>query len=249
MTTALEFALDRLSERPIKESTHREYLATLRVLGLEDMPVEKVTVALVHQRLNKVLSQGTRRKHSINVRACLGLKVPCPKAPQKVHTLPAIESLAEVFSPSSYRLHALGMLFAGLRIGEACVRQPLEGNVLTVDRQRLPDGTIAQAKTSGPVYIPSWLAQEYESYEWDRSHNTVYVGVKRAFRKAGYPRLTPHALRHAFATNLVKSGASPEVLRRQMRHHDVSVSLRYYVQTTVEDIESVVLSLHQPTKE
>jgi integrase/recombinase XerD len=50
-------------------------------------------------------------------------------------------------------------------------------------------------------------------------------------------------LRHAFATNLVAVGATPEILRRQMRHHDVSVSLRYYVQTTQADIASTVAKL------
>jgi integrase/recombinase XerD len=50
-------------------------------------------------------------------------------------------------------------------------------------------------------------------------------------------------LRHAFATNLVAAGATPEVLRRQMRHHDVAVSLRYYVQTSHEDVVRVVAAL------
>jgi len=247
MATALEVALERLSARPIKQTTQTSYLLTLRTLGLAELPAEQVTVSLVTQRLNTVLSPGTRRKHAINVRACLGVNVPCPKAPQKVHTLPPIQELATAFSKSSYRLHGLAMLYAGLRIGESCVAQPLDGTVLHVDRQRLPDGTLARAKTVGPVYIPEWLAEQYESYDFNRSHNTVYVGVKRALKKAGHPKLTPHALRHAFATNLVKNGAPPEVLRRQMRHHDVAVSLRYYVQTTADDITDVVALLQDPT--
>ncbi len=44
----------------------------------------------------------------------------------------------------------------------------------------------------------------------------------------------------AFATRLVNAECSPEVLRRQLRHHDVSVSLGFYVQTTQADVEGAV---------
>lgn len=87
--------------------------------------------------------------------------------------------------------------------------------------------------------LPAWLCDEYKVFQPAHCANTVYVGIKRAGRRAGL-ELNPHQLRHAFATNLVRFGASPEVLRRQMRHHDVVVSLRYYVQTTQADIEAVM---------
>ncbi|WP_436694849.1 tyrosine-type recombinase/integrase [Geodermatophilus sp. CPCC 205506] len=131
------------------------------------------------------------------------------------------------------------MLLAGLRLGEACTNQPVKGNVITVDRQRLPDGTISTPKTAGPVVVPQWFADEYRSHDFTRAANTVYVGIRRAGRKAAID-LTPHVLRHAFATSLVNAGCSPEVLRRQMRHHDVSVSLGFYVHTTTGDIEGAM---------
>jgi integrase len=131
------------------------------------------------------------------------------------------------------------MLYGGLRLGESCVNQPIQSTFITVDRQRLPDGTIATAKTSGPVFLPPWFAKEYRAFEFDRSANTVYVGIVRAGKKAGIC-LRPHMLRHAFATNLVHAGATPEVLRRQMRHHDVTVALRYYVQTKESDITALM---------
>jgi integrase len=131
------------------------------------------------------------------------------------------------------------MLFAGLRVAEACANQPIKGNVITVDRQRLPDGTISTPKTAGPVVVADWLADQYSGHDFTRACNTVYVGIRRAGRKAGI-ELTPHLLRHAFATNLVISGATPETLRRQMRHHDVGVSLCFYVHTTQADIEASI---------
>lgn len=244
MPTCLEFAQSRLNDRPIKESTYKEYLATLRVLAVADLPVEQATLALLNSRLQRVLTGSTRRKHAINLRACLGLPIPCPRPIQKVHDLPPLTVLREALERSPYAMWGLVMLYGGLRLGEACTAQALTGNVLTVDRQRRPDGHLSSAKTTGPVVLPGWLAQSYGAHDFDRAPNTVYVGIRRAGRRSNL-ELRPHMLRHAFATNLVAAGASPEVLRRQMRHHDVAVSLRYYVQTTTRDVEDVVTRLSQ----
>lgn len=239
MLTCLDVALERLSSKPLKESTVKEYLGTLRVLGLADLPHSRLTVGLVNTRLQRVLTPSTRRKHAINLRATLGINIPCPRPTQKVYALPPVSDLRKVLEQSPYAMWGLVMLFAGLRLGESCVRQPLTGNVLHVDRQRSPSGDVVTAKTSGPVLIPAWLAERYDGHDFERGHNTVYVGICRAGRRFGLT-LNPHQLRHAYATHLVKQGANPEVLRRQMRHHHVSVSLSYYVQVTDTDVADVV---------
>lgn len=237
--TCLETARERLSNRPIKETTLREYLATLRTLGLDDVPFDCVTVAMLTTRLQRILSPNTRRKHAINLRACLGVPIPCPKPVRREYELPPLDLLRSTLDKSPYRLWGYAMLFAGLRLGESCTNQPIQGNVLTVDRQRLPDGTISTPKTGGPVVVPDWFAYQYRNHDFTKAANTVYVGIRRAGRKAGI-QLTPHMLRHSFATSLVNAGCSPEVLRRQMRHHDVAVSLGFYVQTTRTDVEGAM---------
>lgn len=239
MPTCEELARTRLATRAIKDSTHSEYLGTLRNLGLADVDAETVSVAMLTARLSRVLNPNTRRKHAINLRACLGIAIACPKPTQTVYNLPPLEELHQALGRSTYAMWGYTMLYAGLRLGESCVKQPLDGNVLRVDRQRLPDGTISTSKTQGAVIIPDWLADAYRNFEPGRSGNTVYVGITRAGSKQNLT-IKPHMLRHAFATNLVRLGATPEVLRRQMRHHDVTVSLRYYVQTTEQDIQDLM---------
>lgn len=242
MPTCLEVALERLRHRAIKESTHREYLATLRRLDLADVPFDDVTVAMLNTRLDQVLTASTRRKHAINLRACLGLPVRCPRPESKTYDLPPLSELHAAIAASTYADWGFLMLHAGLRLGEACTRQELRGNVLTVDRQLRPGGQVAPAKTTGPVVLPGWLASHYPRMQFGVAPNTVYIGIRRAGSKAGLD-IRPHMLRHAFATNLVRAGATPEVLRRQMRHHDVSVSLRYYVQTTHDDVTSAMVRM------
>jgi len=237
--TCLDIARERLSNRAIQSQTMTEYLKTLKALDLEEVPFSEVNLSILSSRLKRVLAPGTRRKHAINLRACLGIPVPCPKAQQKVYDLPSLEEVHAAFEASTYRMWGFAMLYAGLRLGESCTNQPIKANIITVDRQRLPDGSISGPKTAGPVIVPQWFAEEYAAHDFTRSHNTVYVGIRRAGKKAGL-QLNPHQLRHMFATELVRAGAQPNILQAQMRHHDVSVSLKFYVQHTQTDIEAIM---------
>jgi integrase len=106
----------------------------------------------------------------------------------------------------------------------------------------LRNGRTAPAKTTGPVTLPHWLADLYSSHDFNRAQTTVYTGIARAGRKAKLT-INPHMLRHIYASTLVRNGAPPNVLMRQLRHTKVEVSLRYYVQTSQEDIEGFVSTL------
>lgn len=244
MPTVEQVARERLAQRPLKHYTIRNYMQTLRLLDLLDLPFESLTVAMLYARLQGVINQGTRRKMAIDLRACTGLPIPCPKPIVKVYDLPPLVDVHRALAESSYAMWGFVMLYGGLRVGESCANQHLQGNVLHVDRQRTVSGELSSAKTCGPVVLPPWLADRYATHDFNAKHNTVYMGVKRAGLRAGLS-ITPHMLRHHFATNLVNAGASPEILRRQMRHHDVAVSLRYYVQTTQADIARAVESVER----
>ncbi|MFJ8857238.1 tyrosine-type recombinase/integrase [Streptomyces sp. NPDC102451] len=242
--TCLALAYERLELRAIKDNTYRSYLQTLRALEIEDLPIEKATVRELGRRLSTVITQSTRRKHAVNLQACLGIKVPTPAPKQKVYDLPTVQEVREAFADSKYRPHVYGMTFAGMRIGESLVNQPLKGKVINIDRQRTPQNEITPAKTTGPVIVPDWFAEEYATYQLGAiNHATVYRGVKRKAKKELGIELNPHALRHLFATTLVAAGVSPNILKAQMRHHDVAVSLRYYVQHEEKDIASAVASV------
>lgn len=242
--TCLEVALERLEERPIKESTYQSYLKTLRLLGLEDFPYEKLTTRILSQKLSSVLTDSTRRKHQINLRAALGVKVPVAKARQKEYELPTVQELHEAFKDSTYRIHAFTMMYAGARIGEALIKQPIKGNVITFDRQRVHlTYEVTSPKTSGPVVVPAWFAAEYAATpakDFEKGHPTVYKGIRRRSLKMLGVEINPHMLRHRFAMSLVEMGASPRVLQAQMRHHHVNVSLSYYVHIRQKDIGSLM---------
>jgi hypothetical protein len=158
--TCLSTALERLSRRPIKETTHKEYLATLRAVDWTDVPFNSVTVAMLTTRLQRVLGPNTRRKHAINLRACLGLPIPCPKALRRHYYLPSLDSLMHVIEGGTYRMWGYAMLLAGLRLGEACTNFPLlhysrttstDEITVSVAQIRMPTGASLTDLEASPV--------------------------------------------------------------------------------------------------
>ncbi|BAH55218.1 hypothetical protein ROP_69710 [Rhodococcus opacus B4] len=214
-------------------------MSTLRSLDLMDTPIELCTPAFLHNRLQTVINPATRNKHAIALRSMLGVPLKVTSSPQRVYDLAALDVIHTTLNESRYRMYGFSMLYAGLRLGEASVKQRIKGNVLLVDRQRIPNGTITTAKSAGPVHVPAWFAQEYVDWEPSITRNNIYLGLQRTGKRASI-HLSPHSLRHKFASELVKAGCPPNILKNQMRHHDVQVSLKYYVQHTSEDYSEVV---------
>jgi integrase len=52
--------------------------------------------------------------------------------------------------------------------------------------------------------------------------------MARALALAGLPAFTPHALRHTYASRLISDGVSPEYVRRQLGHANISITLDLY---------------------
>jgi integrase len=51
----------------------------------------------------------------------------------------------------------------------------------------------------------------------------------------GLPALTPHGLRHSWATIAIASGISPRIVQERLGHADVGITLRMYVHPQRED--------------
>ncbi|MBQ3353007.1 tyrosine-type recombinase/integrase [Candidatus Saccharibacteria bacterium] len=57
--------------------------------------------------------------------------------------------------------------------------------------------------------------------------NTIRNRLKRAFKKAGFDDFYPHSLRHSFATDLQRRGASVAEIKEMIGHSNIATTERY----------------------
>lgn len=68
---------------------------------------------------------------------------------------------------------------------------------------------------------------------WNHERNRRYstdelrIRMKKAFEAAGYDNFYPHSLRHSFATDIQKQGASVMELKEMLGHSSVATTQRY----------------------
>lgn len=90
-------------------------------------------------------------------------------------------------------------------------------------------------------------AQEGTELQPGEPLNPRYVRelVGKVAAKAGIERrVTPHTLRHTFATHLLRDGASLEQTAKALRHSRTSTTSEVYAHLMPEDVEDAIRNLH-----
>ncbi len=167
-----------------------------------------------------------------------------PKVP---HPLPDILSGAEVerllnaVESPKHRVILMAAYGAGMRIGEACslatvdidnermvihIRDGKRGH----DRYVMLSPVLLQAlRTYWRLYRPDGLAL----FPGDKpgtciQPETVRDALREALKKTGIKkRVTPHSLRHAFATHLLEAGTDIRTIQKLLGHGSIRSTARY----------------------
>ena len=253
-----EYATNVINTRPYKYETRLTYFKDLKRLGIWNMDVTEVNSALIRNNVELITTQSTRKRLFITARSIfkdldICQDLPNLEAEGKIYDIPTQQELEWLIERSKYRLQLLLCMFGGLRVGEACAVTPekLSGDYLDVNQAYSQDGLhLGSPKTYGKILLPSWLAAEVRNMTrdklWELGKTTKVVtnscyklshGEK--FKKmTGGKTVNPHMLRHWYATDMIRRGVNPEVVRRQMRHKNVSVTLKIYTQVRSEEIEA-----------
>ena len=246
--------------RPYKYSTRQTLIKDVQRMGIWDLDINEVTSSLIRNKVDSERNHNSRRRLYITARSIfkdLGIcqDLPVLESISRIYSFPTQEQMEYLINKSKYRLQLLLCMYGGLRVGEACAVTPakLEGNYLKVDEAFSQDGLhLGSPKTVGKVLLPDWLADEIRNMDseqfWKLGMTTKMVSgsiykisrFKEAQRLTGGLGINPHMLRHWYATDMIKRGISPEVVRRQMRHKKIETTMKVYAQVNSKDLEESV---------
>ena len=72
----------------------------------------------------------------------------------------------------------------------------------------------------------------------------VFTIVRRLCEKAGITKtVSPHTLRHSFATHLLQNGADLRVIQQLLGHEDLATT-EIYTHLDVQDLRKAILQCH-----
>ena len=255
-----EYADQVVQSRPYKYSTKQTLIRDIKRMGIWDMDTKEVTSSYIRDKVDSEKNHNSRRRLYITARSVfkdLGicLDLPVLESISRIYQFPPQDVLDHLINKSKYRLQLFLCMYGGLRVGEACAVTPskLEGSYLNVDEAFSQDGLhLGSPKTVGKVLLPDWLADEIRNMDseqfWKLGMTTKMVTgsiykisrFKEAQRLTGGLGINPHMLRHWYATDMIKRGISPEVVRRQMRHKKIETTMKVYAQVNTKDLEESV---------
>jgi integrase/recombinase XerD len=151
-----------------------------------------------------------------------------------------VQRLLEAAPEPRFRAMMMVAYAAGLRLGEV---RSLRAD--DIDSERMVIRVRAGKGGKDRLVMLSPLLLEELRAHWRREHLTTYLfpkpgtdrpiydtalqrAVKRAAKAAGLsPEVSPHTLRHCFATHLLEQGTDIHVIQQLMGHKDIRTTMVY----------------------
>lgn len=178
---------------------------------------------------------------SVEVPMVRFLKV--PPSSFKVIGVKEFELLIECIENPLWRAMAIMFADTGLRFSELAGLKweevDLQGRQLCV-RYAFVAGHWGTPKNGRVRYVPltvrvsNLLASMAHSSELVFHRNdkpiiyeSVYSAIERGCKRAGIPRISPHTLRHTFASELVSRGGGLQAVQGLLGHATITMTLRY----------------------
>lgn len=255
----------------LKHVTHErveEWVAAMR--SHEFRPGEKLSAKTVRNSFG-VLSQVMKRAvrdNRIPSNPCDGVDLPRVEKQEQVILTPAeLETMAAA-AGEFYGDHVRALGMSGLRFGELAGLQVQDVNLDTLRmhiRRQITDtdGRLIHSepkygkRRTVPIIAPlaTILRTHCEGKEASdlvfttqrgtplRNQNARRDWFNPAASAAGYPDLTPHDLRHTFASVAISAGASIKALQHALGHHSAGFTLDQYGHLFPDDLDSFNTSM------
>lgn len=170
------------------------------------------------------------------------MRIKRPKRGKHLPVVPSREEVLRLAAAISNRKHRTAVLLAygsGLRVSELVALRVADVDVdqlLVRVRSGKGDKDRVTILSEGLVEDVAWL--QAGQHAWDPlirsrlggalSARSIQVVVARARREVGIEyALTPHSLRHAFATHLLEAGTDLRVIQVLLGHQRIETTTRY----------------------
>lgn len=218
---------------------------------LAGLSAGKVSEALVHTAVNSIKFYYTK------VLFLPEFKIEEIQRPRKSHRLPVFLSIQEVdqLLRASDNLKHTAILYAlysgGLRLGELLGLQLKDihwdrNQIMIRGGKGKKDRSVMLSQTLKDVlrqyfdqYQPRLWLFEGQGGNRPYSDKSVQQIVKRNASKAGIQkRVTPHVLRHCFATHLLDNGTDVRFIQELLGHKDIKTTL-IYTHVTTRSLEAI----------
>jgi len=239
----------KVSPLKISEKTIRKYVLAM---AKERSPsTVKMHVAAI-RFLNEVTLRSPQRVASLHF----------PKVPQRLPDILSPEEvrrLLEAVESPKYRAILMTAYGAGMRISEACSLLTIDidskrGVIHVRDGKRDRDRYVMLSSVLLSTLREYWRIYQPTPpvlFAGERpgtcvSHAAVRQALRRAKTKVGITkRVTPHSLRHAFATHLLEDGADIRTIQALLGHGSIRSTARY-TQVSVKHVCKTPSPLDRP---
>jgi len=228
-------------KRPLSNATRRKYLNQLRRLfydltdnghslqaGLirsEDLPPRQHYLPRpLSPQDDQLLQQELRRTDDLYSNALLLIRLTGIRLGECIHlTLDCLRPLGD----DQWALHVpLGKLHTERLV-------PVDDNVRQIVSRILT--LRAQAPASQLAKSAAWLLPRSGGF-WSLFLALRYAAIHTGERAGCSQRVTPHRLRHSFATEMLRLGISLPALMQLMGHKDIHMTL-WYLEVTQQDLQ------------
>jgi integrase/recombinase XerD len=213
---------------------------------------EEIRAYQVHVTTERKLAPGTlsiiasslRFLYKVTLkREWVDLEIPLPKKPFTLPVIPSCEEITQFFDSIASRKHRTILMTAyaaGLRISEVTHLK-----ITDIDSHRMMlRVTRGKGQKDRYVMLSAQLLEHLRVY-WKATRPTDWLfpgdipgqpiskgavedACKKARRVSGIKKpITPHTLRHAFATHLLESGADVRTIQLLMGHRSLATTALY----------------------
>jgi integrase len=124
------------------------------------------------------------------------------------------------------------LFYTGFRISEALRIKGVEGGYFTID--------VTKNNSSHKIKVHQDLEPWLEYLPFKYKYGYYYDRFVTARNAIGRPELTPHKLRHSFATHMLFMGAKIETVSKLLNHSDISITMRHYGDVYREVLDSAI---------